>query len=101
MIDSYSEKTDEYIHYYVTVVGKSLYYFAAPTSGKALSEVQKADFRKTIDSVTFVRKDPPTEEEERQAAMIRIIKRFAVAFSALAVLVVLKAAFDKIRGTNN
>jgi len=33
--------------------------------------------------------------------MIRIIKRFAVAFSALAVLVVLKAAFDKIRGTNN
>lgn len=85
----------------MTGVRKSLYYFAAPTSGKPLSEVQKADFRKTIDSVTFVRKDPLTEEEERQAAMIRIIKRFAVAFGALAVLVVLKAAFDKIRGTNN
>lgn len=46
MIDSYSEKIDEYIHYYVTGVGKSLYYFAAPTSGKALSEVQKAAFDK-------------------------------------------------------
>ena len=99
MIDSYIEDTDQYIHYYVTGVGNALYYFIAPSKGSLLSDAQKADFRNAIDGVTFVKKEAPSELAERQASMIRIIKRFAVAFGALAIFVVIKLAVEKIKGT--
>ena len=97
VVDSYSEDTDQYVHFYVTGAGNALYYFAAPTYGEALTDEQKADMRNAIDSVTYTRKAAPTEEDERRAATIRIMKRFGYAFGALAIFIVIKLAFEKIR----
>ena len=98
MVDSYDPKSDQYIRFYVTGVGKSIYYFVSPSVGAPLNDAQKADFRSVIDGVEYIRQAPPTKEEERQAAMLRIIKRFAVAFGALMLLALGKAAFDKVKG---
>ncbi len=98
VVDSYDKNTDQYIHFYATGVGKSIYYFVAPSVGNELNEAQKADFRKVIDGVEYIRQAPPTKEEERQAAMLRIIKRFAVAFGALFLVALIKAGYDRIRG---
>ena len=100
MVDSYDPGTDQYIHYYVTGVGKSIYYFVAPSVSAPLNDAQKADFRSVIDGVEYVKAEAPTKEEERQAAMLRIIKRFGVAFGALILAAAIKAAVDKIRGTS-
>lgn len=98
VIDSINEETNEHIHYYVTGAGNALYYFIAPSKDETLSEAQKADLRSALDGVTFAKKEAPTELDERRAAMIRIIKRFAFAFGALAIFVVIKLAVEKIRG---
>ena len=97
LIDSYNKDTDEYIHYYVTGVGNALYYFVAPSKGSELTDPQKADLRSVIDAVTYVKQEAPSEHEQRQAALIRVLKRFGIAFGALAIFVVIKLAVEKIR----
>lgn len=99
VVDSYDEKSDQYIHFYATGVGRTIYYFVAPSVGAPLNDAQKADFRSVIDGLEFVRQAPPTREEMRQASMKRILKRFGLAFGALAIFVVLKLGFDKIKGS--
>ena len=76
MIDSHNKDTNEYIHYYVTGSGNSIYYFIAPSKETDLTDTQKADFRSAIDSITITIKEAPSELEERRAALIRVLKRF-------------------------
>ena len=100
VIDSYNKDTDEYIHYYVTGAGNAIYYFIAPSKTADLSDAQKADLRSAIDSITITKKEAPSELDERRAAMMRIIKRFGVAFGALAIFVIIKLTVEKIKGTS-
>lgn len=97
VIDSFNADTDQYVHFYVTGVGRTLYYFVAPSESSQLNDAQKADFRKVIDGVNYVTKVPLTKEEERQAAMIRILKRFGLCVIVLAVVAAIKVAIDKIK----
>ncbi len=97
VIDSFNAETDQYVHFYVTGVGRTIYYFVAPSEGTTLSDAQKADFRNVIDGVNYVTKEPITKEEERQAAMIRILKRFGICVVALAIAAAIKVAIDKIK----
>lgn len=99
VIDSVNGDTDQYVHFYVTGVGRTLYYFVAPSDGSPLNDAKKADFRKVIDGVEYTISEPPTKEEERQAAMIRILKRFGICVIALVVFAAVKVAYDKIRGS--
>ena len=97
VIDSFNADTDQYVHFYVTGVGRTLYYFVAPSENSQLNDAQKADFRKIIDGVSYVTKEPITKEEERQAAMIRILKRFGICVVALAIAAAIKTLIDKIK----
>lgn len=97
VIDSFNADTDQYVHFYVTGVGRTLYYFVAPSESSQLSDAQKADFRNVIDGVNYVTKVPLTKEEERQAAMLRILKRFGVCVIAIVVFAAIKVAIDKIK----
>lgn len=97
VIDSFNADTDQYVHFYVTGVGRTLYYFVAPSESFQLSDAQKADFRNVIDGVNYVTKVPLTKEEERQAAMLRILKRFGVCVIAIVVFAAIKVAIDKIK----
>lgn len=97
VIDSFNADTDQYVHFYVTGVGRTLYYFVAPSEKSELNEAQKADFRKVIDGVEYASAEPVTKEEERQAAMIRILKRFGICILALALVAVVKTVIDKIK----
>ena len=96
MIDSHNKDTNEYIHYYVTGSGNSIYYFIAPSRGANLTDPQKADFRSAIDSTTITLKEAPSELEERRAALIRVMKRFGMAFGGLAIFVIVKLIVEKI-----
>ena len=69
----------------------------APSEKSELNEAQKADFRKVIDGVEYASAEPVTKEEERQAAMIRILKRFGICILALAVAAGIKTVIDKIK----
>ena len=86
VIDSFNADTDQYVRCDVTGVGRT-----------ELNEAQKADFRKVIDGVEYASAEPVTKEEERQAAMIRILKRFGICILALALVAVVKTVIDKIK----
>ena len=144
VMDYHNKETDQYIHFYVTGVSSSLYYFVSysyesplldvqkadlkkviaikpgrvtitaegTAEGKIVSDSctvvvysraylavkQKADLKKVIDGLDFVKKEPPTKLEERQQSMIRILKRFGLCVVALAIFIVIKLGFEKIRG---
>ena len=98
VMDYHNKETDQYIHFYVTGISSSLYYFVSYSYESPLLDVQKADLKKVIDGLDFVKKEPPTKLEERQQSMIRILKRFGLCVVALAIFIVIKLGFEKIRG---
>ena len=99
VIDSVNEENGDHIHFYVTGVGKSIYYFVSESKGDELSQEAKADLRNIVDRVTYekVETEGSDEQTERQAAMIRIFKRFAAAFIALAIFIVIKLGVEKMK----